>query len=199
VHNHSKSVAGYTCFPINFGKTISLVRLMKSNLLGLLFFLGLGGVQQTRAQASYDIVVDKPATVNGIEYGYAIRNESKKDVGNKGTFSRYEITVYVANKSGCTKLMFPKQTAFGLQNQDLLANFDCQNATGARMTSKSATVRARPFMVPYSTTTKNAEGKTVTTTVQVQAGHILDNGETISDNIIVLVPDGELPALKVRM
>ncbi|QKZ15749.1 ABC transporter permease [Spirosoma sp. KUDC1026] len=150
-------------------------------------------------QASHEVTTDKPAVVNGIEYGYAIRNESQKDVGNKGTFNRYEITVYVANKSGCTKLMFPKQTAFGLQNQDLLANFDCLNANGARMTSKSATVRARPFIVPYSTSTKNAEGKTVTTTVQVQAGHMLENGETVSENIIVLVPEGELPIMKVRM
>lgn len=172
---------------------------MKHNLLSLLIFFGLGGIQSALAQASYEITADKPAIINGIEYGYAIRNESKKDVGNKGTFSRYEITVYVANKSGCTKLMFPKQTAFGLQNQDLLANFDCLNANGARMTSKSATVRARPFTVPYSTATKNAEGKTVTTTVQVQAGHMLDNGETVSSDIIVLVPDGEQPAMKVRM
>ncbi|WP_228724152.1 ABC transporter permease [Spirosoma sp. KUDC1026] len=172
---------------------------MKNNLPGLLIFLGLWSVQPAMDQASHEVTTDKPAVVNGIEYGYAIRNESQKDVGNKGTFNRYEITVYVANKSGCTKLMFPKQTAFGLQNQDLLANFDCLNANGARMTSKSATVRARPFIVPYSTSTKNAEGKTVTTTVQVQAGHMLENGETVSENIIVLVPEGELPIMKVRM
>jgi hypothetical protein len=172
---------------------------MKHTLLGLLIFVGLGYAQQTLAQASYEIAGDKPAVVNGIEYGYAIRNESKKDIGSKGTFSRYELTVYVSNKSGCTKLIFPKQTLFGLQNQDMLANFDCVNATGARMTSKSATVRARPFTVPYSTSTKNAEGKTITTTVQVQAGHMLDNGETISEDIIVLVPEGELPTMKVRI
>ena len=42
-------------------------------------------------------------------------------------------------------------------------------------------------------------GRTATTTIQVQAGHILENGETVADNIIVLLPDGELPALTVRM
>ncbi|MFD2570051.1 ABC transporter permease [Spirosoma soli] len=150
------------------------------------------------AQTAYDITEDQPAQLNGIEYGFAIRNESKKEVG-KDTFSRYELSIYVTNKSGCTKLFFPRQTPFGLQNQDQLAQFDCLNATGARLTSKSSTVRARPFSVPYSTTSKNAEGKTVTNTIQVQAGHMLTNGETVSDNIIVIVPSGEQPRMKVRV
>ena len=153
----------------------------------------------TLAQPASDISEDEPAQLNGIEYGYSIRNESKKEVGNKGTFNRFELTVYVANKSGCTKLFFPRQTTFGLQNQDLLAQFDCINATGARLTSKNSTVRARPFSVPYSTSTKNPDGKLVTSTVQVQAGHMLENGETITDNLIVIVPDGERPRLRVRI
>lgn len=150
------------------------------------------------AQSAYDITENEPAQFNGIEYGYAIRNESKKDVG-KNTFNRYEVTVYVTNKSGCTKIFFPRQTPFGLQNQDQLAQFDCLNATGARLTSKNSTVRARAFYVPYTTTSKNAEGKTITNTVQVQAGHMLGNGETVSDNIIVIVPDGEQPKMRVRV
>ncbi|WP_460984120.1 ABC transporter permease [Spirosoma fluminis] len=150
------------------------------------------------AQTAYDITENEPAQFNGIEYGYAIRNEAKKEVG-KNTFNRYELTVYVANKSGCTKLLFPRQTPFGLQPQDQLAQFDCLNATGARLTSKNSQVRAKPFYVPYSTTSKNAEGKAVTNTVQVQAGHMLANGETVSENIIVIVPDGEQPKLRVRV
>lgn len=151
------------------------------------------------AQPSYAVSDQEPAQFNGVEYGYSIRNESKKEVGSKGTFNRYELTVYVTNKSGCTKLFFPRQTLFGLQNQDLLANFDCVNATGARLTAKTATVRARPFLVPYTTAAKNAEGKEITSTVQVQAGHLLENGETIGNSIVVIVPDGEQPHLRVRI
>ncbi|WP_420146541.1 ABC transporter permease [Spirosoma sp.] len=152
-----------------------------------------------QAQPSYEVTDKEPAQFNGVEYGYSIRNESTKDMGSKGTFKRYELTVYVTNKSGCTKLFFPRQTTFGLQNQDLLANFDCVNATGARLTSKTATVRARPFLVPYSTTTKNAEGKEVINTIQVQAGHMLDNGETVTNHVIVIVPDNEQPRVRVRV
>lgn len=165
----------------------------------LLLLAGLSLSFSSKAQPAYDITDKEPAQFNGVEYGYSIRNETRKDMGSKGTFQRYELTVYVTNKSGCTKLFFPRPTTFGLQNQDLLANFDCVNATGARLTSKTATVRARPFLVPYSTSSKNAEGKEVINTVQVQAGHILDNGETVANHIIVIVPEGELPRMRVRI
>lgn len=152
-----------------------------------------------KGQASMEIDENKPVVLNGIEYGFAIRNESKKDVGNKGSFGRYEITVYASNKSGCTKLLLPKQTLFGQEDQDLLAQFDCVNATGMRFTSKSGSVKAKEFYVPYSTSTKNAEGKTVTSTIQVKAGNILHNGETVSSNFIVIVPENEMPRMKVRV
>ncbi|MBD2754044.1 ABC transporter permease [Spirosoma validum] len=164
-----------------------------------LIFLGICFSLLAKAQPSYDITDKEPALYNGIEYGYSIRSELKKDIGNKGTFKRYEVTFYVTNKSGCTRLFFPRQTTLGLQNQDLMANFDCVNATGARLTSKTATVRARPFLVPYSTTTKNAEGKEIVNTVQVQAGHMLENGETVTNHIVVIVPDGEQPRMRVRI
>ena len=151
------------------------------------------------AQMAYDISADQPAAFNGIEYGFAIRNESKKDMGEKGTFNRYEVTIFASNKSGCTKLFFPKQTIFGQQNNDLLAQFDCLNATGARLTSKGGTVRAKPFYVPYTTSVKAADGKTVNNTVQVQAGYWLRNGETVSSDLILIVPGGEVPRLKVRV
>jgi hypothetical protein len=153
----------------------------------------------TVAQSAYEITEDKPTAYNGIEYGFAIRNQSEKTIGDKGTFARYELTVYATNKSGCTKLFFPRQTLYGQQDQDLLANYDCLNANGMRMTSKGGQVKARPFMVPYQTSTKNAEGKTITSTIQVQAGHWLRNGETVSENFIVIVPPGERPQMRVRV
>lgn len=172
---------------------------MKPVYVYLSLLMALSFAVPTAAQPAYEVTEDQPAHYNGIEYGFSVRNESKKDVGSKGTFRRYELTAYVTNKSGCTKLFLPRQTPFGPKDQDLLAQFDCVNATGARLTSKNATVRARSFSVPYSTTSKNAQGKDVTTTVQVPAGHLLENGETVSQNIIVLVADGEEPRLKVRV
>lgn len=150
------------------------------------------------AQTGYDITENQPAAFNGVEYGFTVRNESKKDVSGK-TFNRYEVTVFATNKSSCTKLFFPKQTLLGQQNSDLLAQFDCLNATGARLTAKNGSVRAKPFYVPYSTSAKTADGKTVTNTIQVQAGYWLRNGETVSSDLILIVPDGESPRLKVRV
>jgi hypothetical protein len=162
----------------------------------LLLFLLL--IQHSFAQQSYDLEAGKPVTYNGIEYGFEIRNERKKDVKEE-SFNRFEITVFVTNRSGCTKLMFPRRTTFGYEDQNLLANFDCLNATGKRLTSKSGTVRATEFNTPYNTITKNAQGKDVTTTVSVKVGHVLRNGESRTDNFIVIVPDGEQPRMKVRV
>ncbi|WP_375448164.1 ABC transporter permease [uncultured Fibrella sp.] len=151
------------------------------------------------AQQSADVPPDRPVVMNGIEYGYTIRNESKKEVGSKGMFGRYEVTLYVTNRSGCSKIMMPRQTFTGLQYQDQLADFDCLNATGMRLTSKSATLKAKEFYVPYSTSTKGPDGKVVTTSVQVRVGNMLRNGESVTNDVIFIVPEGERPALRVRM
>lgn len=167
------------------------------------FFLLLTGLLLTSflasAQSAYDISEDQPTNYNGIEYGFAIRNQSEKPIGDKGTFARYELTVYATNKSGCTKLFLPQQTLFGQTTPDVLADYDCLNATGMRLTNKGGQVKAKPFMVPYQTSTKTADGKTVTTTTPVQAGYWLRNGETVSNNFIVIVPQGEKPQMRVRV
>ncbi len=149
-------------------------------------------------QAAYDLEEGRPAEVNGVEYGFEIRNESKKDVKEE-TYSRYEITVYVTNKSGCTKLMFPRQTVFGTEYQELLADFDCLNATGKRLTSKRGSVKAREFSAPYTTITKGTDGKDITNTVSVRVGNMFRNGDTMTDNFIVIVPAGERPKMKARV
>ena len=150
------------------------------------------------AQMAYDIEEGHPTEVNGIEYGFEIRNERKKDVKDE-TFNRFEITVYATNKSGCTKLMFPRQTVFGTEYQEVIAQYDCLNATGKRLTSKSGTVKAKEFSVPYTTTIRNSEGKDVSNTVRVRAGNVFRNGESITENFIVIIPDGERPRMKVRI
>lgn len=150
------------------------------------------------AQQSYDIEPGKPAQLNGIDYGYEINNERKIDISGE-SFMRYEVTIYVTNKSNCTKIFFPKPTLFGQENQNELASFDCLNASGKRLTAKGGKVVARPFTVPYQQKIKNSEGKEVMTTTNIQAGHMLRNGETASNTFIAIVPDKERPAMKVRI
>jgi len=150
------------------------------------------------AQQAYDLEAGKPAQFNGIDYGYEINNERRIDISGE-PFMRYELTIYVTNKSNCAKIFFPKQTMFGPENLNELAAFDCLNANGKRLTSKGGKVMARPFTVPYQQKIKNSEGKEVITTTQIQAGHMLRNGETVSNTFIAIVPDGERPNIKVRI
>jgi hypothetical protein len=169
---------------------------MKLNLITL-FLLSFS--QFAFSQASYEVEEGKPYVLNGVEYGYEIRNERKKEV-KKEDYSRFEITAYITNKSGCTKIMLPRQTLLlGLDYQDVMAEFDCLNATGKRLTAKSAKVKARDFTAPYSYTTKGADGKDFKNNVTVKVGNMLRNGETITNNFIVILPDGERPKMKVRI
>jgi hypothetical protein len=166
------------------------IKLLLINLLTLPFCF---------SQNSYDVEEGKPFVMNGIEYGYEIRNESKKGI-KKEEYNKFEVRAFVTNKSGCTKIMFPRQTLLlGLDYQDVMAEFDCINATGKRLTSKSAKVKAREFTAPYSYTTRDANGKDFKNNVYVKVGNMLKNGETIYNNFTVILQDGERPNIRVRI
>ncbi len=167
---------------------------MKNYIFVLFLFL----TKPIVAQTTYDIEIGKPYLLNGIEYGFEIRNEQKKNI-KKEDYERFEINAYISNKSGCTKLLLPNQTLFGLDYQDVLAEFDCVNATGKRLSAKSAKVRAREFNAPFTYTTKGADGKDVKNNVRVKVGNILRNNETMYQNFTVLLPSGERPKMRVRV
>lgn len=138
---------------------------------------------------STDLEEKKPVLINGIEYGYTIRNEQTKAAKGE-EYSRFEITLYATNKTGCTKLYANRVSIFASDAPNLLATYNCTNANGKRLTSKSGTVRARDFYVSAKVTENGKE-----TTQSVKAGFIFRNGETLRDNIIVLVPLGERPVI----
>lgn len=133
-----------------------------------------------------------PAVENGFEYGYIIKNEQLKSAGGE-EYSRYELTFYITNKSGCTKIYKDKTSLFSYESPNLLATFNCRNANGKRLTSKSGQVKARDF---YITVKRKATDKEKETTESVKAGYIFRNGETLKDNVIVLVPKGEKPQVQ---
>lgn len=161
-------------------------------------FISLLASQFSFGQSSYALEESQPYLLNGIEYGYEIRNESKKGIKNE-EFNRFELRAFVTNKSGCTKVMFPNQKLFGIDYQDVMADFDCLNATGKRLTSKSAKVKARELNTPYTYTTRGTDGKDFKHNVMVKVGNILRIGETIANNFTVILPEGERPNMKVRV
>lgn len=154
----------------------------------LLFGILCSAVQST-AQMT-DLEEKKPETIDGIEYGYFIKNEQVKNVKDE-EYSRFEITLYATNKSGCTKLYAEKVSVLSSESPNLIVSFNCTNANGKRLTAKSGTVKARDF---YVNAKVQENGKEVTRTVK--AGYIFRNGETLKTNIIVLVPKGERPVIQ---
>ncbi len=161
----------------------------------LLFFVVANFAQ---AQQNFDLVENKPLMNNGLEIGYEIKNEQNKD-----EYSRYEITIFVSNKTGCHKFYVnderPQNTfSRNYTEPDVVAVFDCLNATGKRLTSKGGQVKANPFLVPVSVS-ETKDGKTTSQTNKIQAGFILRNGDSISNDFIVIVPLGERPKFKCRL
>ena len=130
-----------------------------------------------------------PVLVDGFEYGYSIRNEQVKTTKNE-EFARFELTFYVTNKSGCTKLYADHVALLSDETANLIATFICSNANGKRLTSKGGSVKARDF---YVNAKVNIGGKEVSQSVK--AGYIFRNGETLKNNVIVLLPPGERPQI----
>jgi hypothetical protein len=136
---------------------------------------------------------NKPVTIDGIEYGYIIKNEQTKS--NKGEeYARFEITLYATNRSGCTKLYADRNTGLSYEDPNLLVTFNCTNANGKRLTAKSGTIKARDFNV-------NAKVKEGDKEVNrwVKAGYMFRNGETLRTNIIVLVPLNQRPVINCSL
>ncbi|MES2849802.1 MAG: hypothetical protein V4685_12150 [Bacteroidota bacterium] len=160
---------------------------IKTCFTGIVIFLCL----QSKAQ-TFDIEEKTPYADNGFEYGYIIKNEQIKKAGDE-EYNRYEITFYITNKSGCTKIYEDRSysSSSSYSSAVQLATFNCQNANGKRFTSKSINIAAKEF---YINVKKKVDGKTVTE--NVKAGYIFRKGETLKSNAIVLVPKGERPVIQ---
>lgn len=136
---------------------------------------------------------NKPTDIDGIEYGYIVKNEQSKTAKGE-EYSRFEITLYAINKSGCTKLYSNRTNIFSDESANLLATFNCSNSNGRRLTAKSGIVKARDF---YVNAKIPENGKEVNHSVK--AGYIFRNGETVKTNIIVLVPKDSRPVMSCTL
>lgn len=144
------------------------------------------------------VVTDSmPATQDGLSMGYTIKSVEVKEVSDKGNFSRYSIKFYVTNISNEAKIILYKDGWNVLGNvSDRLVQFNCLNATGARFTSKSATLSAAPCEVMAIVEDKNADGKIVKNKRFVQIGYWIKAGQTFSTSAILIVPLNEKPRME---
>ncbi len=159
------------------------------NKTSFLAILIIGSSFISQAQL-FDIEEKNAVVQNGFEYGYLIKNEQVKNV-KSAEYNRFEITLYISNKSGCTKLYADRQKSLSNDDPNLFSTFTCNNANGKRLTAKSATIKVNTFYVDVKQTVNGKE-----TYSSVKAGYIFRNGETLKTNIIVLVPKDERPKIQ---
>jgi hypothetical protein len=165
----------------------------------LLLIIFVAASSFAKAQQSKSITEDAPLVEDGIEYGYSIKNASTKEVSKKD-FSRYQVTLYATNKSECSRvILFSQSLSDPLTDIKTVAKFDCVNATGARLTSKTGEVNAKPMFVTARVNTKDDKGKDVTENQKVQIGYYIGAGQTIENDVIFIVPLNEKPDVKVRI
>ena len=137
-----------------------------------------------------DLEEKKPVTIDGIEYSYFIKNEQVKSIKDE-EYNRFEITLYATNKSSCTKIYAERISLSSAEPPNLIASFNCSNANGKRLTTKTGSVKAKDF---YINARLQENGKEITRAIK--AGYIFRNGESLRANIIVLVPKGERPVIQ---
>lgn len=165
----------------------------------LLLVMLIAASSYAKGQQAKAITEETPLVVDGIEYGYSIKNAGTKEVSNKD-FSRYEVTLYATNKSECSRIVLFGQSLSLLESDfKTLAKFDCINATGARLTSKTGEVNAKPMFVTARVSTKDDKGKSIVESQKVQIGYYLGVGESAEENVIFIVPLNAKPEIKVRI
>ncbi len=150
-----------------------------------------------QAQQTPQPVTDSlPITINGLTMSYRIKSAEEKEVGSKGNFSRYSIKFSVTNSTPEAKIILYKEGWNVLGNvSDQLAQFNCLNATGARLTNTNVTINAAACNV--LAITEGADGKPEKTKKFVQIGYWIKAGQTISTDAIVIVPLNEKPKVQV--
>jgi hypothetical protein len=173
---------------------------MKAKLFICLWaaFAFVAPLRAQQQQQVYDVTDTQPAEVNGITMGYHINSEEVKKVSDKGDFSRFSVKFFVTNTSPESKIILYR-TGFILLNEiaPYIVQFDVLNATGARFTSKQATLQANPCTVLAHVDDKDPKdpNKPVKAKRFVDIGYWIKAGETISATAIVIVPLNEKPKI----
>ena len=151
----------------------------------------------TAQPATFPITDKQPALVDGLELGYTIKSTEVKAVSGKGDFSRYSVSFYVRNTTNQGKIMLYKQGWNVMGNvSDQLAQFNCLNATGARLTSKEAIINAEACNVLAQVSDCDPK-KTSKNKQFVQIGYWIKPGQTISTGAILITPLNTLPDMQV--
>ncbi|RZJ51313.1 MAG: hypothetical protein EOO19_01015 [Chryseobacterium sp.] len=134
--------------------------------------------------------------VNGLAVTFNILNKESVNVGGKN-FDRYKVSATLTNNSG-KSINMRMSSAPQIVTNIGLVEVNCINATGAKLTSKKIDLKPKPHNLNVTYWAYTKEGKYESAVIPVIAGYYLDPGDTVSDNGIFIVPQGEEPNVSVR-
>ncbi len=83
------------------------------------------------------------------------------------------------------------------QDEMQIAEFNCTNATGKRLTAKKGIVAAKPWYCNVKIPDEQAKDKY--RMINAEVGYAISNGQTITTKVIVIVPKGEKPKMNCRI
>ncbi|MFY1047426.1 hypothetical protein [Chryseobacterium sp. GP-SGM7] len=134
--------------------------------------------------------------VNGMKVTFNITNKESIEVGGK-PYDRYKVSAAVQNtsdKSYNIRLTSSPQIVTNIG----IVELDCINATGAKLTSKKIQLKMRTQMINATYSAYDKSGKFMTNILPVIGSYYFDSGDTINDNAIFIVPQGQKPDVTVR-
>lgn len=166
---------------------------MKNPLIPWLTFVFICCAAPIHAQKISD---GETVDLNGMKVTFNITNKESIQAGGKN-FDRYKVSASVKNvsdKSYNIRLSsFPQ-----IVTNTNIAELDCINATGAKLTSKKIQLKMKAQMINVSYSAYDKSGKLTSYTLPVTGSYYFDAGDTISDDAVFIVPQGEKPDVSVR-
>ena len=152
------------------------------------------------SQQTINVTDAAPVTYNGLQAGYTLETEEEKEVGKKGDFSRFKIHFFLTNTSAEAVIMYRRPNFgghFGSASNNI-AQFNCLNATGARLTNKMVNISLKDCSIEAMVTQRDcATGKDVQVSQMVNIGYWIKPGETINVTTPMIVPLNEKPNMTV--
>ncbi|MCT2406040.1 hypothetical protein NZD88_00550 [Chryseobacterium antibioticum] len=134
--------------------------------------------------------------VNGMSVTFNILNKESIEAGGK-PYDRYKVSASVKNTSD--KAYNIRLSSYPQIVSNIgLVELNCINATGAKLTSKKIELKMKAQMINVTYSAYDKSGKFTTSTIPVIGSYYFDQGDTISDNAILIVPQGEKPDVSVR-
>ncbi|MCA6067685.1 hypothetical protein JI747_010885 [Chryseobacterium sp. RG1] len=166
---------------------------MKTSILSFLFFIAIGLVTSLKAQKISD---GQAVDLNGMSVVFNILNKESIEVGGK-PFDRYKVSATVKNTS--EKSYNIRLTSYPQIVSNIgIVELDCINATGAKLTSKKIQLKMKAQIINVTYSAYDKSGKFTNSIIPVTGSYYFDSGDTISDDAIFIVPQGEKPDVSVR-